>query len=142
AAVERLMPDAGLHGLNSADFLLGEGGFHLLEINPRPGATVDLFVHPDLFAWHIAACGGELPRLVPSLPDARAVEVAYAMHPLCLPDGFVWPEWTADRQPPGQPVPAGAPLCSVISDAPGLPQARALGARRVSEILRLAENAP
>ena len=32
----------GLIGLASADFLLDEGGgFHLLEINPRPGASLE-----------------------------------------------------------------------------------------------------
>ena len=43
AAVGRLAAAAGLVGLNSADFLVTDGSFVLLEINPRPGATLDLF---------------------------------------------------------------------------------------------------
>ncbi|MBV8837131.1 MAG: ATP-grasp domain-containing protein, partial [Alphaproteobacteria bacterium] len=43
-AIERLVAVVPLAGLNSADFLVGgEETFHLLEVNPRPGATLDLF---------------------------------------------------------------------------------------------------
>src|SRR5882724_898023 len=42
-AVQTIVAAAPLVGLNSADFLVREGAFHLLEINPRPGATLDMF---------------------------------------------------------------------------------------------------
>ncbi len=51
----------GLTGLVSFDFLLnGEAPF-LLEVNPRPGATLDVFddAKGSLFAAHVAACLGQ-----------------------------------------------------------------------------------
>ena len=43
AAVERLTEAFGIKGLASADFLVDGENCHLLEINPRPGATLDIF---------------------------------------------------------------------------------------------------
>ena len=42
-AVQRLGAMVPLRGLNSADFLVSGDVFTLLEINPRPGATLDIF---------------------------------------------------------------------------------------------------
>lgn len=42
-AVQRLAAAVPLVGLNSADFLVDGGAFRLLEVNPRPGATLDIF---------------------------------------------------------------------------------------------------
>ena len=147
-AIARLAATLGLRGLNSADFLLRDDGFDLLEINPRPGATLD--VHPDsegqLFTQHIAACRGRLPaslaaplpgRVLPAAGAAAAC-VVYAPHPIALPPGFAWPHWAADRQPPGSPVPRHAPLCTVRADAATPEAARALLAGRAAEILCMA----
>ena len=56
-----------LVGLNSADFLVEEDNFRLLEINPRPSATLDIYEPPggSLFALHISACAGELDSKAP-----------------------------------------------------------------------------
>ncbi len=63
-AVERLVSRTGLRGLNSADFLVREDGFDVLEVNPRPGATLDIFADADgaLFRMHLDACEGVLPH--------------------------------------------------------------------------------
>ncbi len=140
-AVARLAPHCELVGLNSADFMVSAGGFHLLEINPRPGATLDLFPIPELFEWHVVACRGRLPNESPSLPGAMALAVAYAGRPVRLPRGFTWPDWAADLQRPEQPVAAGAPLCTVLASAGSADAAHALAARRVAEIFSRAENA-
>ena len=42
-SVERVAQCFDLKGLGSADFLVNGEDFHLLEINPRPGATLDIF---------------------------------------------------------------------------------------------------
>ena len=139
--VHALTETTGLRGLCSADFLVAPDGFHLLEINPRPGATLDLFAQPGLFRTHLAGCRGEnLPEL-PSLPGARASAVAYARGPIVLPHGFPWPAWAADRQPAGIPVPRHAPFCTVQADAPHTQGARDLVMQRIDMILRLAEAA-
>jgi predicted ATP-grasp superfamily ATP-dependent carboligase len=138
-AAARLTRAAGLVGLNSADFLLRDDGFDLLEINPRPGATLDLFAElAELFAWHLDACRGRLPAQVPVLSAAAGAAVVYAPRAFVLTDAFVWPDWTADRQPPG-PVAAAAPLCTVLARAESAPAARAQLQRRTAQILALTE---
>mgnify|MGYP001077482982 CR=1 FL=1 len=147
AAVERLSHAAGLVGLNSADFLLREDGFDLLEINPRPGATLDLFADtPALFAWHLEACRGRLPAPAPAPapastqapPGAAAASVVYAPRDFVLAADFSWPDWAADRQPPG-PVAGGAPFCTVLARAPDVLDAREQLQRRMVQILALTE---
>jgi len=137
AAVSRA---AGLIGLNSADFLVRPDGFDLLEINPRPGASLDVFADPDgtVFSLHVAACRGRLPDAVPTWPGAAAAAVVFAPRRCVLPAGFAWPDWASDRQPPGLPVAAEAPLCTARAEAETAAAARALVERRQAAILELA----
>ncbi len=132
--VSRLVAASGLVGLCSADFMLRTAGFDLLEINPRPGATLDIYRDPLLFGWHVESCRGQLPEETPTFPPAAAA-VVYARGALRLPDGFVWPEWTADRQPPGDVVAAGAPLCTVLGEAETAAEAREIVLQRGAAIL-------
>jgi predicted ATP-grasp superfamily ATP-dependent carboligase len=144
AAVARLVSHTGLRGLNSVDFLVREDGFHVLEINPRPGATLDIFAGQQggLFRWHLDACRGVLPDVAPTWPGAAAAATVYAQAEIRLPPDFVWPAWAADRQPPGQPVPSGAPLCTVLAEAADADTAERLTRDRAAEILARAKGAP
>jgi uncharacterized protein len=136
-AVARVVAQTGLRGLNSADFLVAEDGFHLLEVNPRPGATLDIFADRvgDLFRLHVDACLGVLPDAAPAWPGGAAAATVYAHADICLPTGFPWPAWTADRQPSGAPVPAGAPFCTVLAEADDVDAAEGLVRHRAAEIL-------
>lgn len=136
-AVSRIAAAVGLVGLNSADFLAGPAGWCLLEINPRPGATLDLFDRPpmpSLFGLHLAACAGTLPSELPPLTGCRAALVVYSAAPILLQDGLCWPDWTADRPRTPARIPAGAPLCTVIADGPDMKEARRLAGRRAREL--------
>lgn len=136
-AVSRIAAAVGLVGLNSADFLAGPAGWCLLEINPRPGATLDLFDRspmPSLFGLHLAACTGTLPAELPPLTGCRAAMVVYGTSPILLQDGLRWPDWTADRPRTPACIPAGAPLCTVIADGPDMKEARRLAGRRAREL--------
>ena len=141
-AVARLVALTELRGLNSADFLVRRDGLDLLEINPRPGATVDIFAGHALFRLHLDACHGVLPDKAPIWPSAAAAATVYARRDIRLPTGFAWPAWTADRQPPGEPVPAGAPLCTVLADTADAAGAEHLVRGRAAEILASAESPP
>lgn len=138
-AVARLVALTGLRGLNSADFLVRRDGVDLLEVNPRPGATVDIFGGHGLFRLHLDACRGVLPDVPPVWLAAAAAATVYARRDIRLPADFVWPAWTADRQPPNEPVPAGAPLCTVLADAADADRAEQLVRDRAAEILAEAE---
>nr|WP_294523983.1 ATP-grasp domain-containing protein [uncultured Rhodopila sp.] len=143
-AVERLVSHTGLCGLNSADFLVREDGFDLLEVNPRPGATLDIFADSEgaLFRMHLDACAGVLPDAIPRWPQAAAAAFVYAPAGITLPAIFPWPHWTADRQAPGSFVPRGAPLCTVLAEAPDAAAAERLVRLRAADILAHAEGAP
>jgi len=139
AAVSRIAAEVGLVGLNSADFLAGPEGWCLLEINPRPGATLDLFDRPPmpgLLGLHMAACAGELPQALPPLAGCRAALVVYARTPVLLDSRMRWPDWTADRPCTPAHIPAGAPLCTVLADAADPVEARRLAGRRARELFR------
>lgn len=136
-AIAAIVREVGLVGLNSADFLVRENEFVLLEINPRPGATLDIYRHPGLFRLHVAACRGELPSPAPIFPGAAACAVAYAPHTFELTAGFPWPDWAADRQSPG-PVAKDAPFCTITAEAEEIAMSQELVARRKAEILVLA----
>jgi predicted ATP-grasp superfamily ATP-dependent carboligase len=117
-----------LVGLNSIDFLVAAGGsWTLIEINPRPGATLDIFrtANGSLLPLHIEACRGRLPGAPPAYNTAAAAMVVYARRDILELPVLAWPDWTADRQRPG-PVSAGAPLCTVLAEAGTATAARRL----------------
>jgi len=139
-AVQTIVAAVPLVGLNSADFLVDGQAFHLLEINPRPGATLDMFEPADgsLFALHVAACAGGLPDRAPALDGAAASAVVYADRNIRVP-ALDWPAWTADRPQAGASVNAGEPFCTVHAHATTTAAARRLVDRRQTVVLTLAD---
>lgn len=135
-AVHKIAHVIPLLGLCSADFLVDGDDFRLLEVNPRPGATLDIFEVPQksLFALHMAACEGELDAQEPSLAGVTATAIAYGKHDMRVPV-FEWPEWTADRPHAGTVVKEGEPLCTVHAAAATHIEARALIDERLATIL-------
>jgi predicted ATP-grasp superfamily ATP-dependent carboligase len=125
-----------LLGLCSADFLVDGDDFRLLEVNPRPGATLDIFEAPQgsLFALHMAACEGELAAQAPSLAGVSATAIAYGKHDMHVP-AFDWPEWTADRPHAGTMVRQGEPLCTIRATGTAHAETRALIEQRLETIL-------
>ena len=139
AALARLNAAAPLTGLNGADFLVDGHAFHLLEINPRPGASFDLF-EPNgasLFALHVEACAGRLPAQAPRYDGAMAGAIVYAARDIAAAPALDWPEWAADRPMPGSRIAAGQPLCSVFARAATAAEARALVEQRGTQIKSL-----
>jgi predicted ATP-grasp superfamily ATP-dependent carboligase len=136
-AVERLTQAIPLIGLNSADFLVDRDEFRLLEINPRPGATLDIFepAAGSLFALHIAACEGELSAAPPRMDGARAAAIVYAERAIASFPALRWPDWTADRPRPGTAIKIGEPLCTVSATASTATAAKALANERLALVL-------
>jgi predicted ATP-grasp superfamily ATP-dependent carboligase len=136
AAVDRLSAAVPLVGVNSADFLVDGDVYHLLEINPRPGATFDLFERDgaSLFALHVAACNGTLPARTPAFDGAMAGAIVYAERDIDSVPAIVWPEWAADRPVAGSRVGADDPLCSVFANAETAAKARDMVGQRAAQI--------
>ncbi len=139
-AVRRLSKTAGLAGLNSADFLVRAHDFDLLEINPRPGATVELFDRPPLpplLTLHRDAVKGVLPARLAPPPDARALSIVYASHGIQIGQDRSWPEWVRDRPQPNIRIDADAPLCTVIGQGAHARAARERALDRNQRIMAL-----
>ncbi len=137
-AVQRLTALTGLVGLNSFDFLIDGGMVHLLEINPRPGSTIDIFEptgSPSLFALHVDACAGRLPDRTLALDGAAASAIVYAPADIPQIPSFDWPDWSADRPIAGSSISAQSPLCTVLASAATAGEARELVEQRAQAIL-------
>jgi uncharacterized protein len=145
-ACAALTVSLGLVGLNSLDMLVDGDGFTILEINPRPGATIDIFdaATPDalLWNWHLQAVRGELPP-PPKAPRraARAAAILYAEAATTIPATMRWEDWVADVPAPRMVIPAGAPICTVLADGLEAAAAEAL-VRARSAALRRRLSAP
>jgi predicted ATP-grasp superfamily ATP-dependent carboligase len=142
AVVHRLMQAIPLVGLNSADFLVDGDEFRLLEINPRPGATLDVFepAEESLFALHVAACKGELGDAPPPLDGAFAAATVYAESDIVASPATHWPDWTADRPVPGTAFRAGEPLCTVTAAAATAVAAKARVDERLAMVLAMVQD--
>jgi predicted ATP-grasp superfamily ATP-dependent carboligase len=132
-----------LKGLVSLDFVVHEGEPLLLEVNPRPGATLDVFddATGSLFAAHVAACGGDNPAAILKdrwqPPRAAAAAYLYAdQAALTVPD-IAWPEWAADRPRPGTEIARGQPLATVTATALTSQDAENLCRERLSALAEL-----
>jgi predicted ATP-grasp superfamily ATP-dependent carboligase len=140
-AVARKFARHGLKGLNSADFLVSAERWWLLEINPRPGASFDVFSDRsgELLEAHVRACAGELPKQDFAFEGFRAAAVVYASRAVSAIPAIDWPEWSADRQPPGTTVAEGEPLCTALASGPTADAAVSLVAARGRRIRVLLE---
>ncbi|MCI0598336.1 MAG: ATP-grasp domain-containing protein [Beijerinckiaceae bacterium] len=127
----------GLRGLNSIDFLVDESAYTLIEINPRPGAALDIFEGEkgSLFQAHLNACAGRLPTRPVEFSGAAAAAIAYTRRPIASMPNLDWPEWTADRQRAKSQLHEHQPLCTVKAHAAAPMRARALVDARTNLIL-------
>jgi len=138
ASVRRFCARTPLVGLNSFDFLASDRGFWLLEVNPRPGATLDIF-EPEsprdesLFGLHVAACDGRLGP-TPRLAGARATQIVYSDCDVAAAPKLAWPEWARDRQSAGSRVAKGAPFCTIMASGATAVDARHALAERAATI--------
>jgi hypothetical protein len=109
-AAEAVASAAGLVGLGSADFLVdGEGGFTLLEINPRPGATLDILDRPGapprahrLRAASRGLCGAAAGKAAIAWRACAGRRGGLRPPPRAsVPQDMRWPMLTADLEPAG-----------------------------------------
>jgi predicted ATP-grasp superfamily ATP-dependent carboligase len=118
-AVRRLAAAFDLRGLGSLDFLLDGDRVHLLEVNPRPPASMALYAARPLLAAHLRACrDGVLPDW-PSSPPAPAggTEIVFSRHAFVL-DNLVARQLSDapqvhDLPCAGTRFAAGDPVCSL-----------------------------
>lgn len=143
SALSRITAATGLIGLASADLMLtDDGGWTLIEINPRPGATLDVFDRPPLpplMRLHLEACDGRLPDDVATLDGARgeahAAAIFYAPAPFEVRLDPL-PDFVADRPPQGTRIEAGEPVCTVFGSGRNAEEAREQVSERTAGLWR------
>ncbi len=121
-AIRKLVLSFKLQGLCSLDFIVEETGqYSILEVNPRPIATFELYeTQRGLFTQHLAAFNGKMTKSeqgleqgsVHSQRQSRALGVLYAGKNITIPH-FGWPDWVTDRPKQGKSIAKGDPVCTV-----------------------------
>ncbi|MFA9387007.1 MAG: hypothetical protein ACERIE_02940 [Methyloceanibacter sp.] len=137
-AVEAATKAFNIQGLASADFVLAENRAYLLEVNPRPGATLDIFggAAKPLLAFHLAAViDGKLPRKPPAFEGAAASAILYAPKVVVVPRTMIWPDWAADCPRSGEQIDKHRPICTVLARAGTRGHARPLVETRKASLL-------
>jgi predicted ATP-grasp superfamily ATP-dependent carboligase len=136
-AARAITAACGLSGLNSIDFLVEGSEYTLIEVNPRPGATLDIFEDRDgsLFRAHLDSCRGRLPRHPLEFAGAAAAGIAYARREIPSMPAIDWPSWAADRQKARSTLRPYDPLCTIKARAAKPRRARALVDARANLIL-------
>ena len=126
-------------GLFSFDFIITADEAFLVEVNPRPGASLDVLddAHGTLFAAHVAACRGEdfIDLLSQSWrPSPRAIAYVYADRGPLTVAGTEWPEWVSDRPAAGAEIETGGPVATVHAEAATPLQAVKKCHQRITEL--------
>ncbi len=124
----RLARELSLTGVNGVDYMLCGDELYLLELNPRPSATMQLYEDDvgTLFAAHLEACRSPrspLPGLPASPPRAHAV--LYAPFPLAIPSDFDWPDGACDLPAGALRLERGEPVCTLTAGAASVADALA-----------------
>lgn len=129
-----------LKGIVSFDYLVHEGEPSLIEINPRPGASLDVFddVSGTLFKAHLETARGGDPAAVLSEgwhpPIARAAAILYADRGALTVGDVAWPDWAADRPAPGTAIGRGQPLATVMAEGSDLDAVQASCVQRLGAL--------
>jgi methenyltetrahydromethanopterin cyclohydrolase len=113
--VQKLVSHFDLRGFNSLDFIYTKTEVFVLEINPRPSASMQLY----------------------DTPFFSAVEIIFAPHSLIIPNYFNWSENCHDLPHSGVIIPKNSPICSMI--ARGMQPESALKKLKIN-IQKLQEN--
>lgn len=138
SAAEALVRHHALVGLVSVDALVAGDAVTILELNPRPGASLDAYAEAlglDLFGLHRAACAGHLPPAPAPGDRAAGSLIVYARRAVTVAAGFDWPDWCADLSPPGTRIAAGGPIATVLAEGHDPLAVRALLAARACDLL-------
>jgi predicted ATP-grasp superfamily ATP-dependent carboligase len=142
-ALHALVPAFGLRGLASLDFIAAQGEAWLLEINPRPSAS--MLLHAD--AWpeglvraHVQAVQGRLPSSPAwHRPGIRGSRIVFASEP-CRIDAAQLGRLAHATHCHDLPARPGAlrpqrAVCSVSAEAPDAERVEALLDERCTEVL-------
>jgi predicted ATP-grasp superfamily ATP-dependent carboligase len=110
-----------LRGLFGVDLVWDGERAWTIEVNPRATASLEAIEEAHgvgVFAAHLRACAGELPRVELERGGAAGKAVLFATDNVVVGDSVRWLErGVRDVPHPGERIPAGRPICTVVADA-------------------------
>jgi uncharacterized protein len=116
----------GLRGLFGVDLVWDRERAWVLEVNPRPTASLECVEAAHgirVFAAHLEGCAGRLPSLPADRPALRAAgkAILFATEDLRVGDTRGWPAiGIRDVPHPGEEIGAHRPICTLssVADSP------------------------
>jgi uncharacterized protein len=127
----------GVRGAFGVDAVWDGRHAWVLEVNPRPPASLELF-GPGGFEAHVRGArglGAPNGRRLPSMPAAKVKLVLFADRDLVAPDPRSWPAGIVRDIPhAGEEIKRGAPVCTLLSAEGGVPELVEYGSRLLSAI--------
>lgn len=140
SCVVRLVQRFALRGLGSVDFLLDGQALAVLEVNPRPTASIALYDRGgSMLRAHLDACRHGLLAGAPRMRGLRGSEIAFADRDVVAGDRF--PAWCHDLPAAGRRIQRDDPVCTVAAAAGTEHEVRALLAARRHDVLSSLESA-
>jgi predicted ATP-grasp superfamily ATP-dependent carboligase len=110
-----------LRGLFGVDLIWDGERAWTIEVNPRPTASLEAIeaAHEvGVFAAHLRACAGALPRIAIERGGAAGKAVLFATEDVVIGDSERWLErGVRDVPHPGERIAAGHPICTVVAGA-------------------------
>jgi len=116
-----LIPDFGLKGINTLDFIVKNNCCYVLEVNARPSASMQLY-QQDLLTRHINSFIDAQLQSVIVIKTYKAYKVVFAEAEVFINDHIQWPQWVVDIPKSGSIIHTGMPICSIIADGKNEPQ--------------------
>lgn len=109
--LKKLTSFYSLKGLASLDFISNDQGCFMLEINPRPPASMMLYPELDLLDAHRTG------RVNITIKDKaiRALQIVYANRQCKIPPEVKWPEWSFDLPKSATCILVNEPICSIMA---------------------------
>ena len=124
----------GVRGAFGVDAIWDGRQAWILEVNPRPPASLELF-GPGCFEAHVRGARGLDPPSVPLARNATVKLVLYADRDVMAPDPRWWPEdMVRDIPHADEVIKRGAPVCTLVSSRAGVPDLLERGARLLSTL--------
>jgi uncharacterized protein len=111
----------GLRGLFGVDLVWDGKRAWVVEVNPRPTGSLECVeaAHElSVFEAHLEGCAGRLPSIGPDRPPRRAAgkAILFATRDVRVGDTRGWPaRGIRDVPHPRERIPAGGPICTVVS---------------------------
>jgi predicted ATP-grasp superfamily ATP-dependent carboligase len=137
AVCDEVVSRFGVRGAFGVDAVWDGRDAWVLEVNPRPPGSLELF-GPGCFEGHVRGARGiglPIAGTGPAMPSAKVKLVLYADRDLRAPDPGWWPAGLARDIPRGgETIKRGAPVCTLVSADASVPDLVERGARLMSAL--------